>query len=132
MALNSKPIVRPGPYSINLALMFLVFVGCGGKETARTETPAKAAAQLEAAFDNANAELKQGAGAAATALKSRDYENAYVALQSVRYRQDLTDQQSLAARHSMFSLQQQLAEASLRGDTNALRVIQMIRKTQLR
>jgi hypothetical protein len=51
-------------------------------------------------------------------------------LQTVQYRQDLTYEQSMAARNCMFSLQKQLAEASLRGDTNAQRVIQMIRQTQ--
>ena len=47
----------------------------------------------------------------------------------MQYRQDLTYEQAMAARNSMFSLQKQLAEASLRGDTNAHRVIEMIRKT---
>ncbi|MBI3852339.1 MAG: hypothetical protein HY298_18950 [Verrucomicrobia bacterium] len=108
----------------------LTIVGCGNQDTVRVETPAQAATQIEQAFATADAEPKQSAGAIASALKTRDYEKAYVVLQTVQYRQDLTYEQAMAARNSMFTLQHQLAEASLRGDTNAQRVIQMIRLTQ--
>jgi hypothetical protein len=115
-----------------LTATLLSFIGCGQKETVQIQTPAKAASQMEQAFANADAETKQSAQAVASALKASDYEKAYVVLQTVQYRPNLTYEQAMAARDSMFSLQKQLAEASLRGDTNAQSVIEMIRRTQPR
>ncbi len=115
-----------------LTLTSLLLIGCGKKETVQVQSPAKAASQMEQAFASADAETKESARAVASALKANDYEKAYVVLQTIQYRPSLTYEQSLAARDSMFSLQKQLAEASLRGDTNAQNVIEMIRRTQPR
>ena len=120
-------------FSLTIPTLALVlFMGCGQKEIGQVQSPAKAASQMEQAFANADAETKQSADAVASALKASNYEKAYVVLQTVQYRSNLTYEQAMAARDSMFSLQKQLAEASLRGDTNAQNVIEMIRRTQPR
>jgi len=136
-ALNNLPATRGKLMQHILILNILIlallsFAGCGQKETVQIPTPAKAASQMEQAFANADPETKQSAEVIASALKASEYEKAYMVLQTVQYRPNLTYEQALAARDSMFSLQRQLAEASLRGDTNAQNVIEMIRLTQPR
>jgi hypothetical protein len=117
----------------------LVVLGGGCRKSA-TESPsaapvtkpAEAATQLQQAFVSAPAEVKQTATAASEALRAADYEAAMRSLQAMKARQDLTPQQSMAVHESSAALEARLIAAMERGDPNAKRAYEQLRRSRRR
>ena len=106
----------------------VVLAGCGGPEGASPAlAPAKAASQLEKAFSTADRGVKTNVEAATAAMKENKFQDAFLALEMAKSQPGVTVEQALALRDSMETVQRQLAEAVVRGDSNAIRAIQMIR-----
>lgn len=118
-------------FSISLLAAFLA--GCGSSEEASVAAPPpqETAAPLEQAFAGADENTRRAAEMAAAALKSNEEEKAVVGLMAVR-NANMTVEQSMAVQQSMVSLQKRLAAAAGSGDTNAMRIIELIRSTQPR
>jgi hypothetical protein len=114
-----------------LFLTALLLAACSGREDAPpTVTRQKAVNQLETAFSAADKGIKRQINATTAALKEKKYDAAFFALESVKSDRRLTADQLEAVRVSMQVLQQALAEAIVRGDSNAIRTVQMIRGIQ--
>jgi hypothetical protein len=88
----------------------------------------EAAAQLEAAFANEDAETKAQASQAAAALRQGQYEKAVVTLQAMRARQAGTLKEGLAVHNSLVSLEVAIVEAMDGGNQDAKRAFQLLRQ----
>lgn len=120
----------PKQFLAGLAALALVATACGNSEEVESLAPAAAAAEVDQTFAAAPPELKQAADAASSALRANEYEKALVAIHAISASQNTTPDQQRAAVRSMESLQGQLARALVNGDTNAMRIIQMIQASR--
>jgi hypothetical protein len=115
--------------SLILAPMVL-FSGCGKSADAQAgiaKTPEQAASQMEQAFSNADAKMKDLATAASEALRKNEYENAVVSLQTIRGSEEITPDQRLAIYSSAVTLEARLINAMEAGDKNAERAYQLLK-----
>lgn len=118
-------------FTISLLAAFLA--GCGKNEDASgaVPPPAETAAPLEQAFAGTDENTRRAAEMAAAALKANEDEKAVVGLMAIRT-PNMTAEQAFTVQQSMASLQKRLAAAAGAGDTNAIRIIELIRATQPR
>lgn len=110
-----------------------LLTGCGKSQEdsvggALPRNPKEAASQIEQAFTQAPAEIKQAAGVASTALRGGDYEKAVVSLMTVRSSDKLTLEQGLAVHRSMVAMEGRLIRAIEAGDKNAERAYQLLKQ----
>jgi PBP1b-binding outer membrane lipoprotein LpoB len=105
----------------------LVLAGCSNDSGPPPSAPAKAADKLKSAFTAADARIQNVIESASKALKEAKYDQAYLSLEAVKSERNLTPQQMAAVQESMQSLQSALSEAIVRGDSNALRTVLLIR-----
>lgn len=116
-------------FSIGLLAAFLAGCSKGEEGSVAAPPPQETAAPLQEAFAGADESMRQAAELAASALKANEQEKAVVGLMTIR-NANMTVEQSIAVQQSMASLQKNLAEAAAAGDTNAMRVIELIRLSQ--
>jgi hypothetical protein len=113
-------------------VLCLGLAGCSRRDTsdipATPRNTTEAAAQLEEVFAESPPEVQTTAAAATEALRTRDYERAVVAVQAMQDQRSLTLEQGLVVRNSMVTLQKQLVEAAERGDPQAKRAFEMIKR----
>jgi hypothetical protein len=83
--------------------------------------------QLEQAFQQADTPTKETVNVAASALATKDYEKAAVALMAAQSSPKLTFQQGLVLRKSMRELQYELLQRAERGDPRAIAAMQAMR-----
>ena len=123
-------------FRASIALMVLAMMlaqtGCG-KSTSNTDfkiasTPKEAASQLEQAFQSAPAQVKEPATAAATAMRSGEFEKAVVSLQLIRQGEAVTLDQGLAIHSSVVALEARLINAMAAGDPNARRAYELLKQ----
>jgi hypothetical protein len=108
-----------------IACILPLATGCGGggrppKELAPGEIPAA----VESAFLNAGQEARQQAGELVAAVEAGDDSRAYIQLQALLNRSDLTTEQRDVVSRSMMSLGARLNEAAEAGDDSATRVME--------
>jgi len=119
-------------FGLNVA--FLVFAGGCSKSTSDSgvtvSSPKEAASQIQEAFANANAEVKNNAEVASQALRTADYEKAIQSLEAMKARQNLTFEQGMAVHNSMISLEARLIAAMDSGDPNAKRAYELLKKSR--
>ncbi len=92
--------------------------------------PEKVAPTLDAAFKNARPEDQQAAHEVVSALQSKDDPKAFVQLQSLTTRPDLTADQRAAATRSMLSVLAQLQAAAANGNKAAEDLLQAYRASK--
>lgn len=113
--------------------LILVLAGCGksGDDSApKVETPAQAGAQLDQAFQNANGALKDSAAAAAEAMRKGEYEKAVVSLHTAQQAPNITLNQGMAIHSSMLTLERDLINAIERGDPNAKKAYELLKRSK--
>ncbi len=126
--MKSSYVVRCAAFSAGLLLL----LGCGGKSESDAgppppKTPKAAASQMDAAFQGADAGVKQNVAVATTALQQRDYEAAVAALQALEAQKDKNFQQGEAIRSSLRLLQSQIIDGVSKGDPKAQHAADMLR-----
>ena len=98
------------------------------KDDARVaRNPKEAATQLEAAFRESQAEIRDSAQAASEAIRRNEYEHAVVSLQTVKAQPNVTVEQGMAIHSSMVTLESELIRAIEAGDPNARRAYELLR-----
>ncbi len=114
--------------ALGLALLLGFAAGCGNRNAARGPGPESALQEapqsIQNAFKQAKPELKAAADEVVTALESRQTPKAFLQLQQLSSRTDLTAGQSVAAARAAAAVRAQLAAAAARGDKAALDLLE--------
>jgi hypothetical protein len=117
--------------SIGLGLVAALSGGCQrGRDTSAgvASVPVEQAAPaVEQAFAEAAPEVKEQATEAAAALQSQDDAGAFLRLEQLVARPELTDQQRRAAYDAWMAANQRLQAAATNGDTAAEAVLEQYR-----
>ena len=129
MKKSAIPTVRSSLVLL-LAGLALVTYGCGTRDDGKiiATSPKQAASQLDQAFANSTAEVKQNASSASDALRQWDYEKAVVSLQAVRDRPGITLEQGLAIHGSVVTMEERLIRGMEAGDERAKRAYQLLKQ----
>jgi hypothetical protein len=104
--------------------------GCGRSATGVAKTPEEAKAAMGAAFAGASAEVKSEFNEVEAALKAQDDAKAFLQLNALSARTDLTDEQRGATAQSMLSVNKKLNEAAANGDRNAAALLESYRASK--
>jgi len=117
--------------SVGVAVLVAVLAGCGKKAPAiETMAPQEAAQTFQSVFKDAPAEAKSSANEVAASLQSENSGKAFLQLQELSKRSDLTADQTAAAVATMASVRANLATAAARGDKAAAELLEMYRSTK--
>lgn len=112
--LSFRPVLALGACCLSIAL-----TGCGDSSSGVAKTPEEAKQARDVAFATASAEAKAALAEAEAALKAQEDGKAFLQLNALSARQDLTAEQRGAAAQSMLSVSKKLDEAAARGDRDA-------------
>jgi hypothetical protein len=104
-----------------VALAGFLAIGCG-----------KSVGSGAKAFDSANAEIKAVWDKGMTAATAKDYATALLAFQELRARTDLTPAQIKAVEQTATTVSDQMYEAANKGDAEATKAIETMRKARYR
>ena len=85
---------------------------------------------MSKAFGSASADSKALADEAAAAIKAQEDAKAFVQLNALAARQDLTREQRAAAAESMLTVNKRLGEAAARGDKEAAKLVDEYRASK--
>ncbi|HNU52159.1 MAG TPA: hypothetical protein PKJ98_14815 [Verrucomicrobiota bacterium] len=110
--------------------VWLLPIGCSksSEDDVRVaRNPKEAASQLEAAFQESQAEIRESALAASEAMRQQRYEQAVVSLQTVKAQENVTFDQGMAIHSSMVTLESELIRAIESGDPNARRAYELLK-----
>ena len=112
--------------------LWLLNAGCGKKsEGAAEAVPVEQVpATIEAAFNNAPTEVKQQATEAVTALQSQNDAGAFVQLQNLSGRPDLTAEQRKAAFASWMAVNARLQQSAANGNSAAKELLEKYRASK--
>ena len=116
---------------IVLTLAAWVGAGCGqgtGGGQAKSEDEVRSG--MSKAFGTASAEAKALADEAAAALKAQEDAKAFLQLNALTARQDLSREQRAAATESMLTVNKRLSEAAARGDKDAAKLVEEYRASK--
>ena len=108
-------------------------VGCGKSpdgDPVKAQTPAQAGSGLDQAFQNAAPAVKESASIAADAMRKGEYEKAIVSLHTAQRATNITLDQGLAIHSSMITLERDLINAIERGDENAKRAYELLKRSK--
>ncbi len=110
----------------------LTGAGCNRNSDVHPKTLAReeVAPTLDDAFKNAKPENKQAASDVVSALQGKDDPRAFVQLQSLSAKPDLTPEQRAAATRSMLSVLAQLQAAAANGNKAAEDLLQAYRASK--
>ena len=122
--------MKPLRFLSGVAVCFLsvLLAGCGGSGVAKTPEDAKKA--MDDAFAGASAEVKAALSEAEAALKAQEDAKAFVQLNALAARPDLTAEQRGAAAQSMLTVNQKLNEAAAKGDRDTAALLESYRASK--
>ena len=106
---------------IVLAVLLMIAGAC------RKEAPALNGKDTKA-FDSASPEIKAAWGTIVTASSSNDYTTAILSSRKLQAQGQLTPEQSKAVVDTMTAMNNQMTAAAIKGDPNALKSVEEIRK----
>src|SRR5439155_19673560 len=116
-----------------LALIWVSAAGCrpnsGSSGTSGETQPQEAAKALQDVCKEAKPEIKAAVDQIAGAIQDQAAPRAFLQLQQLSARTDLTPEQSMAAARAIASVRAQLAAAAARGDKAAAEMLEMYRST---
>lgn len=108
----------------------LLLSGCGGSNGGQAKTEEEVRTGLSKTFGGASAEAKALADEAAAALKAQEDAKAFIQLNALAARQDLSREQRAAAAESMLTVNKRLSEAAARGDKDAAKLVEEYRSSK--
>jgi len=121
-------------FLFTLALLSCFAVGCGNNGaavgTATTAQQQQSPKEIQDAFKGAKPEIKAEADQIAAAIQNQETPQAFLRLQQLSTRTDLTSEQSVASARVMAAVRGQLAAAAARGDKAAAEILEMYRSTK--
>jgi hypothetical protein len=112
------------PANLILASALALFAGCS-RNTPPPALPAdQVPAAVENAFKEASPDAKNSASEVVSSLHNKDEVKAFLELQSLSSRTDLTPEQRQAAARSVLSMNERLRVAAEQGDQRAAEALQ--------
>ena len=128
--INRSP--ESGGLSLFIAVaLFSCFVaGCGNKGGMAAAQQQGSPKAIEDAFKDAKPEIRAEADQVAAAIQNQEAPKAFMQLQQLSSRPDLSSEQSVAAARAMAAVRGQLAAAAARGDKAAAELLEMYRSTK--
>ena len=108
----------------------LVAAGCGKNEPPQGLPAEQVPAAVQSAFEEATPEVKDAAKEVVNSLQGKDQAKAFLELNTLSTRTDLTPAQREAASRSMLSLNESLRTAASQGDQRAAEALQVYRSTK--
>jgi hypothetical protein len=120
---------------IGLAWLFVLTCGVGcNRSGSSTPPPALSAEELpgalEKAFAKAKPELKELAGLMAGAVRTRDYPNAYLGLQTLAGKPGLNKEQQRIMASALVTVNSLLQSAQSQGDAKAAQTLNYLRQNK--
>lgn len=122
-----QEINRLGSFLPLLLALTPALFGCSSKSDLKTGTDTS---KLERAFQSTDANTRTRVDKVVSAIQVNDFAGAILALKPLTTDSSLTSEQKTAAKNLMYEVQATFAEAADKGDTNALRAIEELRKAQ--
>jgi len=112
--------------------LFLVLLAGSGCDQASKPLPPlpldQLPAALEKAFTKAETETKDLAGLVAASVRSQDYANAYLSLQTLLGKPNLSREQKDATARGMITVHDALESAQAKGDAAAAQTLQNLQR----
>jgi hypothetical protein len=129
---DSKRTKRARSFLAGTLAMLLLGIGCSKntKGAAATVTTEEAPATIEKAFRDASAEAKQQATEAATAVQAQNDAAAFVRLENLSGRPDLTAEQRQAAFASWMAVNARLQKSAADGNNAARELLEKYRASK--
>jgi hypothetical protein len=126
---NTKSLGMAG---LSFLTVILLGAGCSrSNQNAASQVPVEQVpATIEGAFNNAPVELKRQATEAVSALKSQNDAAAFVHLQTLSGRSDLTPEQRKAAFASWMAVNARLQQSAANGNSAAQELLEKYRATK--
>ena len=118
--------------SLGLSIFISLFVGCGGDadiEPVDLQAEAKA---VENVFSDAEPEIKRNMDVASQAMQENNLGKAYMAMQMVQQKQNMTPEQGMQAQMSMKQLRIHIATQAANGDPAAQQLMRQIEAVRMR
>jgi hypothetical protein len=115
-----------------LAAWAIALCSCsGGRDPApAVATPQEAVPSIQASFQKATDEVRQEAESAVTAIQSQDDTAAYLQLENLSKRPELTDEQRQAMMDAWMAVNRRLAAAASNGNAAAEELLNHYRSTK--
>ena len=120
-------LMRPAWLGLLTVLFVHAVCGCGRTGGGQAQTEEEARTGISKTFAGASAEAKALAEEAAAAIKAQEDAKAFVQLNALAARQDLSREQRAAAAESMLTVNTRLNEAAARGDREAAKLVEEYR-----
>jgi hypothetical protein len=113
------------------ALLLVLVAGCRKKATTpRAMSAEEVPAAMEKTFQQAPTEVREVATEAVIALQSQDESKAFLDLQELTHRPELSPEQRMAAARSMMAVHERLRSAAARGDKKAEQTLEQYQATK--
>jgi hypothetical protein len=113
------------------AVLIALAAGCGRKRAVPEGIPQQEVpSTIQSAFSEATPEVKAAADEVVRSIQNQEATKAFLRLQQLSSRPDLTAEQSDAAARAMVSVRVQLQAAAARGDKAATEILELYRSTK--
>lgn len=129
---NSNRTKRAGCFLASFLVILFLGIGCSRNNKGATTTvaPDEASATIETAFRDAPVEVKQQATEAATAVQAQNDTAAFVRLENLSGRPDLTAEQRQAAFASWMAVNARLQQSAANGNSAARELLEKYRASK--
>ena len=124
--MNSSNLIR-----ILCSLLFVLLAGSGCDRASKPLPPLpldQLPAALEKAFTKAETETRNLAGSAVASIRSQDYANAHLSLQTLLGKPNLSREQKDATARGMITVHDALESAQAKGDAAAAQTLQNLQR----
>jgi hypothetical protein len=123
-------LMHPARLGLVTVLFAHIICGCGRSGGGQAQTEEEARTGMSKAFGGASAEAKALADEAAAAIKAQEDAKAFIQLNALAARQDLSREQRAAAAESMLTVNKRLSEAAAKGDKEAAKLVEEYRSSK--
>lgn len=120
----------PAACAGTLLLVLTAGCGSGNNPPPAATTPEQAVPTMEATFEGAPEEARQEVQTAITAIQSQDDTAAYLSLESLSQKKELTPEQRQAMTEAWMAVNRRLAAAASNGNENAEALLNRYRSSK--
>lgn len=115
-----------------LSFCLALFVGCGGGDDIEPVDLEVQANAVENVFSDADEETRKNVNIASQAMQENNLGKAYMAMQMVQQKGEMTPEQGMQAQMSMKQLRIHIATQAANGDPAAQQLMRQIESTRMR
>ncbi len=123
-------LMHPARLGLVTVLFVHICCGCSRSGGGQAQTEEEVRTGMSKSFAGASAETKALADEAAAAIKAQEDAKAFIQLNALAARQDLSREQRAAAAESMLTVNKRLSEAAAKGDKDAAKLVEEYRSSK--